>query len=374
MRIVYFLPDVDAGVSRIVKTLLKYRRPNKEITYAVVLFRGEGGYTNTSDDDFNADEIIRFRYKREENAWSVFKRVSTVLSSDKDIIVGNDGFEIKMVTALKLKNPVVYIMHGDFPDYYSIAKLYHPVIDCFITYSNKIEQELKNILPLTDKEKVCKIYYPAASAEIKNNTGDDSISEKETFKILFAGLLTERKGADLLYNIYNGLLANNMVDFSLEIIGSGNLSGMVQQQFGSCSNVVLAGWQSTEYVTEKMKLADVFLFPSTLEGLPNVLVEALGMGAVPIASNLESGVADIIENGVNGILVEPGNVTAFTSAILSLYHNQDQLSFLKKNALSPLKKFEPYTQAGLYEQRIMQVSKRYDAGKRIYPRYDRKSA
>ena len=153
MRIVYFLPDVDAGVSRIVKTLLKYRRPNKEITYAVVLFRGEGGYTNTSDDDFNADEIIRFRYKREENAWSVFKRVSTALSSDKDIIVGNDGFEIKMVAALKLKNPVVYIMHGDFPDYYSIAKLYHPVIDCFITYSNKIEQELKKILPLSEERK-----------------------------------------------------------------------------------------------------------------------------------------------------------------------------------------------------------------------------
>ena len=147
-----------------------------------------------------------------------------------------------------------------------------------------------------------KIYYPAASAENKNNTDADSINEKETFKILFAGLLTERKGADLLYNIYNGLLANNIIDFSLEIIGSGNLSRLIQQQFDNCSNVILAGWRSNEYVAEKMRLADVFLFPSTLEGLPNVLVEALGMGAVPVASNLESGVADIIENGVNGML------------------------------------------------------------------------
>ena len=193
MRIVYFLPDVEAGVSRIVKTLLKYRQPNKEIRYAVVLFKGEGGYTNAVDDDFNADEIIRFPYKREENAWAVFKRVSTALLSDKDIIVGNDGFEIKMVAALKLKNPVIYIMHGDFPDYYSIAKLYHPVIDCFITYSNKIELELKNILPVPAGNKVHKIYYPVASVENKSHADPNSISNKKIFKILFAGLLTEKK-------------------------------------------------------------------------------------------------------------------------------------------------------------------------------------
>src|SRR5450432_3363614 len=106
MRIVYFLQDVEAGVSRIVKALLKYRQPDKEISYAVVLFSREGEHANRADDDFNADEIIRIYYKSEENTWAVFKRLRAVILSDKDIIVANDGFEVKMVAALKLKNPV----------------------------------------------------------------------------------------------------------------------------------------------------------------------------------------------------------------------------------------------------------------------------
>ena len=70
-----------------------------------------------------------------------------------------------------------------------------------------------------------------------------------------------------------------------------------------------------------------------------------------------------------GCFVEPGNATAFTSAILNLYYNRQQLRLLKDNALTPLKKFEPYTQAGMYEHLVIETSKRYDAGKRIYPLY-----
>ena len=160
-----------------------------------------------------------------------------------------------------------------------------------------------------------------------------------------------------------------MSDFNFEIIGSGNLSASIHARFSNCNNVLLSGWQPHEYVLNKMSMADIFLFPSTLEGLPNVLVEALSMGAVPVASNLESGVTDIIENGVNGILVEPGNVDDFSNAILNLYNNPGRLRFLKSNAGISLRKFEPYSQADVYERLIIKTSKKENAGKRIYPSY-----
>jgi glycosyltransferase involved in cell wall biosynthesis len=120
-----------------------------------------------------------------------------------------------------------------------------------------------------------------------------------------------------------------------------------------------------------MKDADVFLFPSRREGLPNVLVEALSAGAVPVVSNLESGVTDIIQANVNGILVEQDNVIGFSQAILNLYRNRGYLQQLKSNASLSLHMFEPYEQAKAYEDQILAIDSEYKNKKRTFPTYKR---
>ncbi len=357
MRIVYFLPDIDAGVATIVKALMKYK-PVSDDHYAVVLFsKQEDKTTNIIADFEGPDEIIRFSYSSKENVYSVYKRLArNVLHSAHDIIVANDGWEIRMVVALKLTNPLVYILHGDFNYYYTVSHLNQGVIDLFIAYSSKVYHELtQHKLDKTNSVKVQKIYYPSAAlAHYHPVVKEQSLP----LKILFAGTLDERKGAHLLYEIYDGL-CKKVVSFTLTIIGDGPLRTILDKQFRHSPDVIQEGWKSNSYILEKMRHSDVFLFPSFLEGLPNVLVEALSTGAVPVASDLESGVGDVIQDRINGILVKAGDVAGYINAIKSLDEDRTCLQKMSEQGQQGLKeKFDTHGQAALYDQAIKEVGRR----------------
>lgn len=367
MRIVYYLPDIDAGVSRIVINLLRFRPKNPAIKYTVVLIRCKTITEKPITEKIPADEVIHFTYEEEENAFHVLKRLKKTLNSDKDIIVGNDGLEIKMVATEKLNNPVAYIVHGDFPSYYLLVGWYYPVMNCIIAYSNKIEKTIKEIGGV-DPATVHKIYYPADIKPLVYRHGEKNDSG---FKIVFAGSTIERKGADLLPKIYDQLISLGMNKFELQIIGDGELLPSLKARFHSCSNVSFNGWRDQHFVRNAMLQADIFLFPSRLEGLPNVVVEALAAGAVPVVTDLESGISDIIKHEYNGMLVEKDNVKMFADSIFRLYNNGSLLQCLKLNALKSVNMFEPFEQAKAYEDLILKTVNVAKKDKRIFPSYKR---
>jgi glycosyltransferase involved in cell wall biosynthesis len=62
---------------------------------------------------------------------------------------------------------------------------------------------------------------------------------------------------------------------------------------------------------------DIFLLPSKYEGLPMALLEAMAAGCVPVVSDVGS-VSTVVEDGVNGYLVEPGNTEQVVSRLKDL--------------------------------------------------------
>jgi glycosyltransferase involved in cell wall biosynthesis len=63
---------------------------------------------------------------------------------------------------------------------------------------------------------------------------------------------------------------------------------------------------------------DVFVLPTRTEGLPVALLEAMGAGVVPVVSNIDSGVPDVVTANVTGLLPEVGDVNGFADAIARL--------------------------------------------------------
>ena len=68
-------------------------------------------------------------------------------------------------------------------------------------------------------------------------------------------------------------------------------------------------------VEQVYRCADVFVLPSVRERLPNALLEAMASGLGCVASRLDGVTDSIISDGVNGFLVEPGNVDQLTNTL-----------------------------------------------------------
>lgn len=85
-------------------------------------------------------------------------------------------------------------------------------------------------------------------------------------------------------------------------------------------------------VFEFLQQSDLVLLFSKREGLPNVIIEAMGVGSLIIATNV-GGIPEIIKDTVNGFLVPFGDVNIATQTIRSvLQMNKEELELIKKNA------------------------------------------
>jgi glycosyltransferase involved in cell wall biosynthesis len=73
-------------------------------------------------------------------------------------------------------------------------------------------------------------------------------------------------------------------------------------------------------VPDLLIAADVFALPSLWEGMPIAMLEAMAYGTPVIASHVE-GVEDIIENEINGLVIQPKDTAALTRGILRLLEN-----------------------------------------------------
>src|SRR5206468_103489 len=74
-----------------------------------------------------------------------------------------------------------------------------------------------------------------------------------------------------------------------------------------------------------LKNHDVFLLASDSEGLPMSLLEAMAQGVVPVVSDLESGIRDVVDSS-NGLLVPVDDVEAYGRAIIHLHEHRDELA------------------------------------------------
>lgn len=86
----------------------------------------------------------------------------------------------------------------------------------------------------------------------------------------------------------------------------------------------------------------MFILPSKYEGMPNALMEAMVLGLPVIVTNSTGGgVGELIENGVNGILVPVGDEKALVQAMKQILNDEIFSQYIAENARSIGKKFEP---------------------------------
>lgn len=126
------------------------------------------------------------------------------------------------------------------------------------------------------------------------------------------------------------------------MVGDGELRQAVEEEIrrlGLAHSITLTGWRRD--VPEIMKCLDVFLLTSGWEGLPRVYLEALSSG-VPTVGTCVDGAVEVVIDGVNGFLKEPGDIDGLADKVLWLLNHPEEAKAMGLHGMSISKKFDCY--------------------------------
>jgi GalNAc-alpha-(1->4)-GalNAc-alpha-(1->3)-diNAcBac-PP-undecaprenol alpha-1,4-N-acetyl-D-galactosaminyltransferase len=160
-----------------------------------------------------------------------------------------------------------------------------------------------------------------------------------THSLLSMGRLDPRKGFDLLLRAFDRIQAK-YPDWQLTILGEGAIRSELEalrSELQLVDRVHLPG--SVKNVRDYLAQTDLFVMPSRVEGFPMALCEAMACGLPVLAADCLSGPRDIIEDGVNGVLVVTENVDALVAGLDALMSDPAQCQQLADNAPQILDRF-----------------------------------
>jgi glycosyltransferase involved in cell wall biosynthesis len=145
---------------------------------------------------------------------------------------------------------------------------------------------------------------------------DSSSDGREQIVVCVSGLRYE-KGIDVLLQAWH-LVHQQALQARLIIVGDGGLQFQLEcmaKALGIANSVEFTGLQTD--VPTQLHRGGIAVLPSRWEGMPNALLEAMGCG-LPCVATRVSGSEDIIQHGVNGLLVEPEDYHSMAQALLTL--------------------------------------------------------
>jgi glycosyltransferase involved in cell wall biosynthesis len=183
---------------------------------------------------------------------------------------------------------------------------------------------------------------------VQNSYNPDSFEEskQERRKILgikeneyvagYIGRLSDEKGLEYLIEA-GPILREKDEAIKILIIGDGpkrkELENLTKKK-GLEREIFFTGFQNN--IEEWMPVLDIFVLPSLTEGTPMALLEAMSAGIPPIASAV-GGVPKVVEDGINGFLVPPGDFQAISAKVIALKKNPELQKKIASEAVNLIK-------------------------------------
>ena len=201
----------------------------------------------------------------------------------------------------------------------ALVKLVFPMADHVVAVSEGITQDLKGWSSGL-RRKVCTIPNPVLSDEIKQMAQSPAahpwLQSKTVPVVLALGRLTYPKDWPTLIRAFASV--RSCIAVRLILLGEGPQRDellALAETLGVAADVSLPGWAVNPYAY--IARADVVAHSSLLEGLPTVLIEALGLGVAVVATDCSSGVREILDGGRWGRIVPNRRPEELGAAVLA---------------------------------------------------------
>lgn len=219
-----------------------------------------------------------------------------------------------------------------------------PLADKIIAQSTGMRDDMIKHFGI-DGKKITVIHNPVEFSSNGHLVENHQVQKNE---FLFVGRLNPQKGLENMLEAFKIASLENE-DILLTLVGDGpekdKLLKLVED-FKLNGKVTLAGYQAD--TKPFYKRAKATLLTSFFEGFPNVLVESIAAGTPIVSFDCPSGPADIVIQGVNGILVPHLNVHEFAKAILAIANGH--VVFNKQEVAESAKRFSSGLVTSRYEE------------------------
>ncbi|MUL35705.1 glycosyltransferase [Gloeocapsopsis dulcis] len=346
------LPNLDGGGAELVMLRLARGLANLGIKVDLVLARTEGAYLTKVPANVR---MVDLKSKSPVILFKTFALRRYLQQQQPDILLSaldivSAGTWAKLLAGVDTR--VVMCVHTnlsqqfrDKPDVFvgrvraTLVRWFYPWADAIIAVSQGVAQDLACVAGL-QVQNIQVIYNPVVTPEVlkqaKEPLNHPWFAPGEPPVILGVGRLVRQKDFATLVRAF--ALVRQRCAARLMILGDVDkrepaikpqLEALVQQ-LGLEGEVALPGFVENPY--PYMAQAGVFVLSSIYEGFGNVVAEAIATGTSVVATNCESGPAEILENGKYGKLVAVGDATALAEAIVTTLRNPTNPEILRQRS------------------------------------------
>ena len=237
------------------------------------------------------------------------------------------------LAAIGLKTKVIFTEHGRFfPDSSSWKrKIINPILSFFTDHITAISKATKRALvdyEFLSANKITVIYngikaLPKANKIEKDDLKQQLLIEDDDIVLGTVARLDPIKNHEMMLNAFSDVVVKQPKT-KLVIVGDGELLAILKAQ---CEELKIVDKVIfTGYITKPssyIQIFDIFLLSSLSEGTSMTLLEAMSVGKPCVVSDA-GGNAEIIQNGLNGIVTENDNSSCFSRALLQMISDSDK--------------------------------------------------
>lgn len=219
--------------------------------------------------------------------------------------------------------------------------------DLLVILSNNVRDDLK---------KLCGKYYESTKVvDIPNPLPPQLTNFTDSSKknwLLFVGRLEyTQKRPDRLLKIWK-LIYHQFQDWELHIVGDGPYRAQLEKEAHRLPRIYFEGQQDPTQFYEQSK---ILLLTSNCEGFPMVLPEAMYYGLVPVLFNSFHAAVDIVDDGINGILVSPYEIKNYAYKLSQLMRAETRREEMSAKAREKVKLFDVARIVDKYESIFYQL-------------------
>ncbi|WP_321426538.1 glycosyltransferase family 4 protein [uncultured Bacteroides sp.] len=158
-------------------------------------------------------------------------------------------------------------------------------------------------------------------------------------KIITVGSYNYVKGYDRLIDAWE-IVAKKHPDWELHIYGGGNRDNFIKKIQEKKLETSFFCHKAENNIQDKYIESSIFVLSSRYEGMPMVLLEAMSCGLPPVSFACPCGPRDIIQNQIDGLLVENGNIQELADKICYLIENENIRKEMGEKARTNIERYK----------------------------------